>query len=144
MMKYVVGFVIDDNYDVVLIRKNRPAWQAGFLNGVGGKVEDGEHYLFAMKREFMEETGVSFDDWKYMGELREKDEDYVLHVFGGFVDSIDDLGVLSMTDEKIEVHNIKDLCTDDQILPSAMWLIHMALHEEVNQLSFTGSWLLEH
>src|SRR5690606_21087500 len=56
------GFVFtEDRREVVLVRKNRPAWQAGFLNGVGGKVERGEVPVAAMAREFAEEAGVSVD-----------------------------------------------------------------------------------
>ena len=34
---YACGFLFsDDRRHVVLIRKRRPAWQAGKLNGVGG------------------------------------------------------------------------------------------------------------
>src|SRR5690349_13991679 len=39
---YALGFLFDGTGRVVLIRKRRPAWQAGLLNGVGGKVEPGE------------------------------------------------------------------------------------------------------
>ena len=37
---------------VVLTHKNRPAWQAGKLNGVGGKIELLESPVAAMVREF--------------------------------------------------------------------------------------------
>lgn len=47
---YVVGFMLDQAREhVVLIEKNRPAWQAGKLNGVGGKVEPGEFPVNAMQ-----------------------------------------------------------------------------------------------
>ena len=59
--RYVVGFLLNyDRTQVVLIRKNRPAWQAGHLNGVGGKIEMGETPIEAMTREFEEETGLHF------------------------------------------------------------------------------------
>lgn len=55
--RYVLGFLFsEDGSRVLLIWKNRPAWQAGKLNGIGGKIEDGEQPLDAMKREFVEET----------------------------------------------------------------------------------------
>ena len=38
--KYVTGFLFNDELDrVVLIHKNRPKWQSGMYNGVGGKIE---------------------------------------------------------------------------------------------------------
>jgi 8-oxo-dGTP pyrophosphatase MutT (NUDIX family) len=55
--QYVCGFAMNE-HDVLLIKKNKPAWQAGKYNGIGGKVE---HYdaspAYAMEREFYEETG---------------------------------------------------------------------------------------
>jgi 8-oxo-dGTP diphosphatase len=62
----VLGFMFDDEFKrVVLIRKNHPEWQAGRLNGVGGKAERGEPFIKAMVREFQEETGVLTEqsDW---------------------------------------------------------------------------------
>ena len=44
--------------DVLLVHKNRPAWQAGRLNLVGGKVEEGEDAIAAAVRELKEEAGL--------------------------------------------------------------------------------------
>ena len=61
---YVVGFLFNpDMTEVVLIKKNRPDWQKGLLNGVGGKIESGEDPITAMIREFKEETGVEIYNW---------------------------------------------------------------------------------
>jgi 8-oxo-dGTP diphosphatase len=66
MQSYVVGFLFDPNVDcVALIRKERPEWQKGLLNGIGGHVEEGETPLDAMRREFQEETGVFIKDWEH-------------------------------------------------------------------------------
>jgi 8-oxo-dGTP diphosphatase len=69
MTEYVVGFLFDSSMDkVILIKKNRPDWQKGLLNGVGGYVEDDERYhpKQTMVREFEEETGVVTEEsfWK--------------------------------------------------------------------------------
>lgn len=63
MTRYVVGLPLVPRLGaVLLVRKNRPAWQAGRLNGPGGKVERaGDLYETdpaAMSREFLEEVGV--------------------------------------------------------------------------------------
>lgn len=68
-MKYVVGFAFSpDMENVLLIRKQRPEWQCGFLNGIGGKVEPGELPLEAMTRECAEESGLRIPekDWTYI------------------------------------------------------------------------------
>lgn len=69
---YVLGFLLSPSHsDVVLIRKNRPKWQAGLLNGVGGKVEPGESPPEAMVREFREETGLETlqSQWREFAQL---------------------------------------------------------------------------
>lgn len=56
--RYVLGFMFNEaKTHVLLVKKNRPAWQAGLLNGIGSKIEPGEQPLEAMEREFQEETG---------------------------------------------------------------------------------------
>jgi 8-oxo-dGTP diphosphatase len=47
----------------LLIEKQRPEFQRGKMNGIGGHVEKGERPLAAMIREFEEETGVHFEKW---------------------------------------------------------------------------------
>jgi len=63
-LEYVVGFMFSERLQtVLLIRKTKPAWQAGKLNGVGGKIEAGELAIDAMIREFEEETGLRYRSW---------------------------------------------------------------------------------
>lgn len=69
MKRYVLGFAFDSTRQhVLLIEKNRPEWQAGRLNGVGGKIEpeDRNSPREAMAREFFEETGLNppIDVWQ--------------------------------------------------------------------------------
>ena len=56
-IRYCLGFLVSD-HEVLLIRKKRPVWQEGLLNGIGGKVDAFEHPLNAMVREMREETGI--------------------------------------------------------------------------------------
>jgi 8-oxo-dGTP pyrophosphatase MutT (NUDIX family) len=57
--RYVLGFAFTPSRKgVILIKKRRPNWQAGKLNGPGGKIEAGETPEQAMIREFKEETGI--------------------------------------------------------------------------------------
>jgi len=46
---------------VYLIRKKKPKWQEDFLNGVGGKVEEGESFAACAIRETKEEINIKMD-----------------------------------------------------------------------------------
>lgn len=74
---YVVGFYFASGSTVLAIRKRRPAWQRGQLNGIGGHVEADENFDMAMEREFLEETGVyvRVDRWTHFCTLRGVDAD---------------------------------------------------------------------
>lgn len=88
MTCYVVGFCFDQAGDrVVLVRKSsKPGmeWQAGLLNGVGGKLEPEESVYDAMRREFYEEAGVLELDWECYAIWHARD--YALFVFRAFSD----------------------------------------------------------
>lgn len=59
MTEMVLGFIFNYVQDqVALLRKNRPAWQAGHLNGVGGHIEPDEMPVDAMVREAREKVGL--------------------------------------------------------------------------------------
>lgn len=81
MFVYSGGFLFSpDKSEVILIRKAKPSWMAGKLNGVGGKIEPGETPLCACVREFEEETGMYIPDprWKHIRteDYSEKHEHY--------------------------------------------------------------------
>ena len=86
-MKYVLGFLFSENsFSVALIRKTKPKWQAGRLNGIGGKVEEGERYHTAMVREFKEETGVLIPEWHCFGSM--KGADWIVALYTAKSDKI--------------------------------------------------------
>lgn len=56
-IEYTCGFLHCVTTDrILLLRKEKPLWQRGKLNGIGGKIELGEDPLSAMRREWSEET----------------------------------------------------------------------------------------
>jgi len=59
--KFVVIYAYDPSYPdkVLLVQKDRPAWQKGCLNLLGGKVEPGESELETALRELKEESGLT-------------------------------------------------------------------------------------
>lgn len=125
--QYVVGFYFVEQGNVVLIRKNKPEWQAGKLNGVGGLVERNESPVDTMVREFREEAGKQTNekDWRFFAVLMLSD--CIVNFFsarGVFT------GVTSVTDERVEFLNIDELSERNDILPNLRWLIPLALNNE--------------
>src|SRR5690242_14904191 len=108
MQDYVCGFLFSvDRQRVLLIRKRRPAWQAGHLNGVGGKVEPGETLADAMRREFREEAGLDVADFHHVLSLTGSDwRGHFFRAFGGVHEA------RAMTDEQLEVHLVAALPAD--------------------------------
>lgn len=121
MTKYVCGFAFDDNENVALIRKERPEWQKGFLNGVGGHVEEGEDSHEAMVREFKEEAGLIVSTWEHFVTL--KGGIWSCDFYRAF--SVDLTAVKTMTDEEIVVCSARLVSFD--ALVNLQWLIPLAL-----------------
>ncbi len=132
MQNYVLGFAIADDL-VLLIEKQRPKWQKGKLNGVGGKVEDGESSADAMRREFLEETGVLtfLSTWRPFASLH--GEGYQVECFVNMQRrSIDN--ARSVTDEKLIVSPVSDLSGEDlpyEVIHNVEYLVRMALDPEL-------------
>jgi 8-oxo-dGTP diphosphatase len=127
---YVVGFMMNSEMtQVVLIRKNRPAAQVGKLNGVGGKVEQGETPLEAMTREFREETGMETSGWKLfsiynggdMGVPGSLFEIYFYWLTGDISQA------RTVTDEEVHIVDIDSLATRLDKMSNLAWLVQMAL-----------------
>lgn len=130
--KYVVGFLISQNCKrVVLIRKNRPQWQAGKLNGVGGHIEDGETPIKAMMREFLEETGVRITSWHKFAQCI--GAEWHMHCFCCFVNDsrIDLCNLKTTTDEDIVVFNVEN-GNRGQLLNTVAPLIELAILAQKN------------
>jgi 8-oxo-dGTP pyrophosphatase MutT (NUDIX family) len=75
------------NRKVLLILKDRPAWQAGKYNGIGGKIELGEKPIEAMTRECFEESGLKIKDWQQYAIM--EGPGYRVYFFKAFQDSIE-------------------------------------------------------
>ena len=122
-IKYVCGFLFSPDFKhVVLIRKNRPEFQIGKCNGVGGKIEENETPSQAMKREFFEEAGLMVDDWKELAIISGNDWEVYFH----YAISDKYLSVETKTDEIIEIHYVFNI-PNIEVIPNLKWLIPMAL-----------------
>lgn len=129
MTHYCLGFAFTDHDNfVVLIRKNKPAWQKGLLNGVGGKVEENEPPRVAMAREFREETGIvtKYEEWRKFTEMRFTDA--VVHCYAVRLAKGRD-NFCQMTDEQVGLFSMIDVRNHPKIIPNLRWLIPMALHK---------------
>lgn len=121
MTRYVAGFLFsEDETQVAMVLKQKPQWQAGLYNGIGGKVELGEDAPTAMRREFIEETGVEVD-WQFFTNLM--GPDWSVAFFYAKSDSVFD--VRTMEAEEIHVLEVRNL--PDNIIPNCRWLIPMVL-----------------
>lgn len=132
MSDYVCGFLFTHNHrEVVLIRKNKPAWQRGRYNGVGGKVEEGETPKEAMAREFSEEAGLAIFDWEPFITLSFSNG--VRVYFFRYVLPDDNYemarGVHSRTDEAVGWFHITPYggIPGVKTLPNLKWLVPMAI-----------------
>lgn len=131
---YVCGFLFSpDRSLVLLIRKHRPAWQAGKLNGIGGKIEPGETPRQAMAREFAEEAGVPIDGWRegviLEGSPTAFDPDgWRGHFFAAFATPEEWAAVKTVTDECVERHPVRAL--PEEVIPNLRWIIPLLLDDE--------------
>jgi 8-oxo-dGTP diphosphatase len=109
--EYVLGFMFNCYGDrLLLINKNRPLWQKGKINGIGGKLEANEHILEAMIREFKEETGIFSTDWEHCITLYSSKEKWVVYVFRGNLNEKTDVyNYKHMTDETVLLADVDDL-----------------------------------
>lgn len=127
-IRYVVGFYYDPKKRrVVLIEKQRPNWQKGKLNGVGGHVESNETVAEAMRREFREEVGVDVEDWCEC--IRMVGETWVVLFFIAFGD-IDEAA--TQTDEKVVRVSVEDL-PKLAVIPNLRWLIPLCLDDNISK-----------
>lgn len=139
MVYYVCGFCFDPNGEqIVLIKKNRPEWQSGLLNGVGGKIEENELIHEAMEREFYEETGVVMKNWKLFCKYEGKDYTVYFHsIFSEEYDKVE-----SKTDEEVDVYKVSELNWDmkdidrlrNRTIDNLKWLIPLALDSRINEV----------
>lgn len=126
-MNYVNGFMFSfDNLQVALVEKGKPDWQAGKLNGIGGKVEDGEIPNEAMVREFREETGyeTTGGQWRMFCGLKLRKGLVYFYMTHGNLENLQ-----TTTDEKIVIRNVADIPFLNCI-PNLNWLVPLALDKD--------------
>ena len=129
----VLGFLFSENREkVCLIEKQKPEWQKGLLNGIGGKIELGETAIEAMVREFNEEAGLKLNyvTWEHFATMNGKD--WKVYCYVAFSDSI--FWVKTNEIEIVSVFDTNHVLTElhDKTISNLQWLIPMALDKSDN------------
>lgn len=124
MTNYVLGFAFSEGRDrVALIQKERPPWQRGSLNGIGGHIEEyDENPHAAMVREFQEETGALIPKWESFASMG--NDKWSVIVYRAFMVDLDELK--TTTDEEVMIVEVSNLF-GYVLVANLHWLIPLAL-----------------
>lgn len=126
MLRYVLALLFSaDRRRVVLMEKTRPAWQAGRINALGGKVRAGERVEEAARREVREEAGVDVATWEQV--LVWRDAQYTMHVVRAFDDAA--LGAVTAEDQRVFLAFVDAL--PPTVIDNLRWLVPLALDRDV-------------
>ena len=124
MQEYVCGFAFNsDATSVALIRKLRPKWQAGKLNGIGGHIEENESAGAAMVREFKEETELHVTWWQQFLWLHDRKHKGRVKFYRAFDVHLEKLR--SVTEERIGVYTVSYVLSLS-VIPNLRWIIPLA------------------
>lgn len=121
-IQYVVGFVFRRDRFVLLVEKQNPDWQAGKLNGVGGKLKVFESPEQAMVREFKEHTGVLVRGWTRYCVITEHKRKSIVYCFY----THNDVVKAQQMEEEILIW-VSSYYLPKTGLPDLKWLIPMAI-----------------
>ena len=127
MQYYCLGFLFDKSRELVaLIEKQKPEWQRGKLNGIGGKVEN-ETLHAAMVREFREETGVEIRAWEAFAVML--GQDWSVRCFRAFdTDAL--ISIRSMEAERVVIADVERVRSRAlPVIANLTWLIPLALDQ---------------
>lgn len=127
MKHYVVGLAFDDDENVLLIEKNRPEFQKGRLNGIGGSIEIGETPVMAIVREMEEEAGLQTEpeSWTRVAVLQCRHA--VIHFLACFDTDIEK--AISKTDEQVTVRPVTAL--PPNVMDNLRIIIPLCYHPDV-------------
>jgi len=114
-----------DGRQVALMRRTRPAWQAGRVNALGGKVVEGETPADAARREVKEEAGVDVAEWAEV--LVWEDREYRMHVMRAMSERAS--MVRTMEDQEVFLADVAAL--PDEVIGNVRWLVPFALDTDV-------------
>lgn len=148
-MKYVLGFAKNiETSEILLIKKNRPAWQQGFLNGIGGKLEPDDYIngdslapQTGMAREFKEECGIATlpSSWKLSGSMYSTEEDWKVFILAIELPSELYNTYRSMESEVVTSVLLSDITfgfrSDIRFVSNLPWLLPLVLSDNLSQFN---------
>jgi 8-oxo-dGTP diphosphatase len=114
-----------DGRQVVLMRRTRPAWQAGRVNALGGGIIDGESPESAARREVREECGVDAAEWSEV--LVWEDAEYRMHVMRALSSRASEARTLE--DQEVFLADVDALPAN--VIDNLRWLVPLALDRDV-------------
>lgn len=126
---YVLALLFTANGErVVLMRRTRPAWQAGRVNALGGKIMAGEAPGDAAQREVREETGVDVpaDEWEEL--LVWEDAVYRMHVMKSFSARAE--SARTVEDQEVFLAPVSRLPAN--VIDNLRWLVPLARDRDVS------------
>lgn len=143
---YVVGFLFRQlertgTCEVALVRKAKPEWQAGLLNGVGGKIEPGETSAAAMVREWREETGSSVSNWRYYSRVSGPNwfVDFYARFYVETSKSSDlELWLKGSEEEPVDWYPVSEVLRRPDVISGLRWQIPLAIDQPLK-----GEWIAE-
>lgn len=132
MTAYTVGFIFDPTFEnVLLMHKTKPAWQAGKINGLGGKIEPGETMYECIAREIKEESALetNTDAWVFIGNISSDTVslDVLVYIYVGRL-----ADAQTVEGERVEWFPVASL--PQNIISNLRWLIPMTIDKMQNQM----------
>lgn len=150
---YTLGFVVFKNTKtILLIEKLKPEFQKGYLNGLGGKMEEaqiqtavkGETITECIIREVAEESGLltSPSEWNYFCSMRctknSTDKETKAWIVDCFINIIEDSNrmheIINKEEEKLALLQLDQINTlNHKLLGNISWLVGMGIDFAYNR-----------
>ena len=134
---YVLGFgfcTTPEGMKVALIQKQKPEWQKGRWNGIGGKLEPTDLTIaHGMSREFYEETGVRIPhlDWAYRMRIKNDTLKWRVDVWSTIHDMVRD--VQTIEEERVELFDLSEaLSFRVPLIQNLHWMIPLCLDKDIS------------
>lgn len=125
-----LAFVFNsDLSEVILIEKQRPQWQKGLWNGLGGKIEPGESIQECLIREVKEESGLSIPLKSWVEIASMTAQDWNVLIFGASIPK-SSTPLHSATGEVVKWFSLKNF---PQVIDNLYWLIPLSMNKLQNQ-----------